>query len=69
VRRLLSERIVATRSTGATPSGCAKRRKPARSEYKPEPPKTNWAKGSMEWQDEQERKREAELLAAAGDKS
>jgi hypothetical protein len=30
---------------------------------------TNWAKGSMEWQDKQERKREAELLAAAADKS
>jgi hypothetical protein len=34
-----------------------------------EPPKTNWAKGSLEWQDEQERKREAELAAAAADKS
>jgi hypothetical protein len=50
---------------GLHPNGCAKRRKPARKEYKPEPPKTNWAKGSMEWQDEQERKREAEFAAAA----
>jgi hypothetical protein len=58
-----------TRSTEVTPSGCAKRWKPARSEYKPEPPKTNWAKSSIERQDEQERKREAELLAAAVDKS
>ena len=24
---------------------------------KPEPPKTNWAKGSVEWSEEQERKK------------
>jgi hypothetical protein len=36
---------------------------------KPEPPKTVWAKGSMEWYEEREGKREAELAVAAAEKS
>jgi hypothetical protein len=32
---------------------------------KPQPPKTNWAPGSVEWQAEQEEKRKAQIEAAA----
>jgi hypothetical protein len=34
-------------------------------QHKPEPPKTNWAPGSVEWQAEQEAKSKAQIEAAA----
>jgi hypothetical protein len=38
-------------------------------QHKPEPPKSVLAPGLVEWQQEQERKREAQLAAAAAEKS
>ena len=35
----------------------------------PEPRKTNWARGSVEWQAEQEAKKKAQIEAAACDRA
>ena len=38
-----------------------------RMQNKPEPPKTTWAVGSMQWQEERRKRREADLARAAAE--